>query len=55
MPIIKVSKEGCKKRLFNICFMKYRFFVGIDVSKLTIDVASLSSDNSQVIIHNVFS
>ncbi len=34
--------------------MKYKFFVGIDVSKLTFDVACLSSENSQVIVHNVF-
>lgn len=55
MPIIKVSKEVCKKDCLILCFMKYKFFVGIDVSKLTIDVASLSSKNSQVMIHNVFS
>jgi len=34
--------------------MKYKFFVGIDVSKLTFDVACLSSENSQIIIHGVF-
>ena len=34
--------------------MKYKFFVGIDVSKLTFDVACLSSENSQVIVHYVF-
>jgi transposase len=33
----------------------YKFFVGIDVSKLTFDVACLSKENSQVIIHDVFS
>ncbi len=35
--------------------MKYRFFVGIDVSKLTFDIACLSRENSQVINHHVFS
>lgn len=35
--------------------MKYKFFVGIDVSKLTFDVACLNSENSQVIVHYVFS
>jgi transposase len=33
----------------------YKFFVGIDVSKLTFDVACLSRENSQVIIHDIFS
>ena len=54
MPIIKVSKEGCKKDC-QFKFMKYKFFVGIDVSKLTFDVACLSSENSQIIVHHVFS
>jgi transposase len=35
--------------------MKYKFFVGIDVSKLTFDVACLSNENSQIIVHGVFS
>ncbi len=35
--------------------MKYKFFVGIDVSKSTFDVAALSCNNSQVIAHQVFS
>jgi transposase len=34
--------------------MKYQFFVGIDVSKLTFDVACLSAQSSQTITHNVF-
>lgn len=34
--------------------MKYKFFVGIDVSKLTFEVAALSCDNSQVITHQYF-
>ena len=34
--------------------MKYKFFVGIDVSKLTFDVACLSTQASQTITHNVF-
>ena len=33
--------------------MKYKFFVGIDVSKLTFDVACLSSENNQIIVHHV--
>jgi len=33
----------------------YKFFVGIDVSKLTFDVACLSRENSQLTTHNVFS
>ena len=35
--------------------MKYRFFVGIDVSKLTFDVAVLSKEDSATIVHQVFS
>lgn len=35
--------------------MKYRFFVGIDVSKSTFDVAVLSRDNNQQITHQAFS
>jgi hypothetical protein len=54
VPIIKVSKEGCKKDC-QFKFMKYKFFVGIDVSKLTFDVACLSSENNQIIVHHVFS
>lgn len=54
MPIIKVSKEGCNKDC-KLKFMKYMFFVGIDVSKLTFDVACLDIKNSQTIHHHVFS
>ena len=54
MPIIKVSKEGCKKDCSNSTFMKYKFYVGIDVSKLTFDVALLSADNDQQTFHHVF-
>jgi len=35
--------------------MKYKYFIGIDVSKLTLDVAALSADNNQLIVHHVFS
>lgn len=35
--------------------MKYKFIVGIDVSKSTFDVAALSCDNSQIIAHQAFS
>ncbi len=35
--------------------MKYKFFVGIDVSKLTIDVGALDANNSKQIVHHVFS
>jgi len=35
--------------------MKYKFFVGIDVSKSTFGVAVLCRDNSQQIVHHVFS
>jgi transposase len=55
VPSIKVSKEGCKKIAYKKCDMKYRFFIGIDVSKLTFDVAVLGSDKSQVITHQSFS
>ncbi len=34
--------------------MKYRFFIGHDVLKLTIDVAALEVITSQQIIHHVF-
>lgn len=55
MPIIKVSKEGCKKDCLKLKCMKYKFFVGIDVSKLTFDVALLHKGNEQQTFHHVFS
>src|SRR5215212_5493038 len=52
MPIIKFERKAVRD--CELKFIKFKLFVGIDDSKLTLDVACLSSTYSQVIVHHVF-